>query len=41
MMQWRVKSMGDRPGRDDGLDDDLEIGVATRTRPKTKKPSNY
>ena len=25
---------------DDGLDD-LETGVATRTRPKTKKPSNY
>ena len=33
--------MGDGPGRGDGLDDDLEIGVATRTRPKTKKPSNY
>ena len=25
---------------DDGLDD-IETGVATRTRPKTKKPSNY
>src|SRR6476659_974521 len=25
---------------DDGLDD-LETGIATRTRPKTKKPSNY
>ena len=32
--------MGDEPGRGDGLED-LEIGVATRTRPKTKKPSNY
>jgi ATP-dependent Clp protease adaptor protein ClpS len=40
-MIWRVISMGDGPGRGDGLDDDLEIGVATRTRPKTKKPSNY
>jgi ATP-dependent Clp protease adaptor protein ClpS len=27
-------------GGDDGLDD-IETGVATRTRPKTKKPSNY
>ena len=25
---------------DDGLED-IETGVATRTRPKTKKPSNY
>ena len=25
---------------DDGIDD-IETGVATRTRPKTKKPSNY
>ena len=25
---------------DDGLDE-METGVATRTRPKTKKPSNY
>ena len=40
-MTWRVTSIGDGPGRGDGLDDDLEIGVATRTRPKTKKPSNY
>ena len=24
----------------DGLDE-IETGVATRTRPKTKKPSNY
>ena len=39
-MQWRVTTMGDGPGRGDGLED-LETGVATRTRPKTKKPSNY
>jgi hypothetical protein len=39
-MNWRVISMGDGPGRGDGLDD-LETGVATRTRAKTKKPSNY
>ena len=32
--------MANGPGRDDGLDD-IETGVATRTRPKTKKPSNY
>ena len=31
---------GDAPGRGDGLDD-IETGVVTRTRPKTKKPSNY
>ena len=27
-------------GDEDGIDD-IETGVATRTRPKTKKPSNY
>jgi ATP-dependent Clp protease adaptor protein ClpS len=33
--------MGDTPGRnDDGLDDG-DTGVVTRTRPRTKKPSNY
>ena len=31
--------MADRPDGD-GLDE-IETGVATRTRPKTKKPSNY
>ena len=31
---------GDEPGRGDGLDEG-ETGVVTRTRPKTKKPSNY
>jgi ATP-dependent Clp protease adaptor protein ClpS len=29
------------PGRDNGNDDDFETGVVTRTRPKTKQPSNY
>ena len=27
-------------GDEDGIDE-IETGVATRTRPKTKKPSNY
>ncbi len=36
----RVKMAGDEPGRGDGLED-IETGVATRTRPRTKKPSNY
>src|SRR6476620_10521845 len=31
---------GDEPGRGDGLDAP-ETGVVTRTRPRTKKPSNY
>ena len=39
-MDWQLINMGDGPGRGDGLED-LEAGVATRTRPKTKKPSNY
>ena len=29
------------PARDNGTDDDFETGVVTRTRPKTKQPSNY
>jgi ATP-dependent Clp protease adaptor protein ClpS len=33
--------LGDPPRRNDGTDDVLETGVVTRTRPKTKKPSNY
>ena len=33
--------MADPPRRDDGTDDGFETGVVTRTRPKTKKPSNY
>src|SRR6476469_7549877 len=32
--------MATGPGGDDGLDE-IETGVVTRTRPKTKKPSNY
>ena len=32
--------MANGPDGDDGLDE-IETGVATRTRPKTKKPSNY
>src|SRR5436853_31100 len=32
--------MATGPDGDDGLDE-IETGVATRTRPKTKKPSNY
>jgi ATP-dependent Clp protease adaptor protein ClpS len=31
---------GDEPGRGDGLDE-IERGVVTRTRARTKKPSNY
>ena len=34
-------TMADPPGRDNGTDDDFETGVVTRTRPKTKQPSNY
>ena len=33
-------NMANGPDGDDGLDE-IETGVATRTRPKTKKPSNY
>src|SRR2546423_11673526 len=32
--------MATGPDGDDGLDE-IETGVATRTRPKTKKPANY
>ena len=32
--------MAGRPGNGDGVEE-IETGVATRTRPKTKKPSNY
>jgi ATP-dependent Clp protease adaptor protein ClpS len=38
-MTQRLISMANGPN-DDGLDEG-ETGVATRTRPKTKKPSNY
>ena len=40
MMTMRFLMMGDEPGQGDGLDE-IETGVVTRTRPKTKKPSNY
>ncbi|MEO6580127.1 MAG: ATP-dependent Clp protease adapter ClpS [Sphingomicrobium sp.] len=34
--------MADPPRPDDGNDDDgFETGVVTRTRPRTKQPSNY
>jgi ATP-dependent Clp protease adaptor protein ClpS len=36
--RWTMMATG--PGNGDGLED-IETGVATRTRPKTKKPSNY
>jgi ATP-dependent Clp protease adaptor protein ClpS len=38
MSEWRILMAGE--GDDDGLDE-IETGVVTRTRPKTKKPSNY
>ena len=37
-MRWT--GMANGPGEGDGLED-IETGVATRTRPRTKKPSNY
>ena len=40
MMRSVILMAGDEPGRGDGLDE-IEHGVVTRTRPKTKKPSNY
>ena len=39
-MITRFSMMAGEPGREDG-DDEFETGVVTRTRPKTKKPSNY
>ena len=38
-MVERLTMMANEPG-DDGIEE-IETGVATRTRPKTKKPSNY
>jgi ATP-dependent Clp protease adaptor protein ClpS len=35
---WSMMAAG--PENGDGIED-IETGVATRTRPKTKKPSNY
>ena len=40
MIQDPILMAGDEPGRGDGLDE-IETGVVTRTRPRTKKPSNY
>ena len=40
MTRLHIMMAGDEPDRGDGLDE-YETGVATRTRPKTKKPSNY
>ena len=40
MTRATILMMGDEPGRGDGLDE-AERGVVTRTRPRTKKPSNY
>lgn len=39
-MSMRLTMSGDEPGQGDGIDD-ADTGVATRTRPRTKKPSNY
>ena len=40
MLDDLILMAGDEPGQGDGLDE-IERGVVTRTRPKTKKPSNY
>ena len=40
MMDDPILMAGNGPDRGDGLDE-IETGVVTRTRPKTKKPSNY
>ena len=40
MDSFTILMAGDEPGRGDGLDE-IETGVVTRTRPRTKKPSNY
>ena len=39
-MSERRFTMANDP-EDGGIDDETETGVVTRTRPKTKKPSNY
>jgi ATP-dependent Clp protease adaptor protein ClpS len=38
MTPWTMMTDPDRNGDDAG---DMQTGVATRTRPRTKKPSNY
>ena len=40
MDKLTILMAGDEPGRGDGLDE-IETGVVTRTRPRTKQPSNY
>ena len=40
MDRLTILMTGDEPGRGDGLDE-IETGVVSRTRPRTKKPSNY
>ena len=40
-MVERILMSGDKPGGGDDADDGFDTGVATRTRPRTKKPSNY
>jgi ATP-dependent Clp protease adaptor protein ClpS len=41
-MEWCVQMSDDKPGQGGGIDDPgIDTGVATKTRPKTKKPSNY
>ena len=40
MLNDLILMAGDEPGQGDGLDE-IEHGVVTRTRPRTKKPSNY
>jgi ATP-dependent Clp protease adaptor protein ClpS len=41
-MTQRITMAGedDRPGKNDGVEE-IERGVAVRTRPRTRKPSNY
>jgi len=40
MIDQVILMTGDEPGQGNGLDE-IETGVVTRTRPRTKKPSNY
>jgi ATP-dependent Clp protease adaptor protein ClpS len=40
-MVERILMAGNKPGDGDDADDGFDTGVATRTRPRTKKPSNY
>ena len=40
VMREPLRMMAGRPGNGAGIEE-IEPGVATRPRPKTKKPSNY